>query len=80
MPVGADHEMARVIRVAIHYNEIMLAAIQDVVLDIGLFTGFLTQDAALWFLHVDILDAPGCPDSLHDLSSPEFVCPAILAG
>jgi len=65
MPVRGYHQVSGVIGIAVQNDEVMLAPIQYMVGIIIIFCRLVAQDAPLWFLHLDILYAPGRPDTLH---------------
>ncbi len=57
--------MARVIGLAVQYDEVLNAPEKDIIINIIILRGISTEKTAPRFFHVDELHAPRCPDPFH---------------
>lgn len=58
---GNHHQMAVVVGVSVHDDEVMLAPVEDQILSVPVLIDLLAEYAAARLVTEDVLHPPGCP-------------------
>ena len=80
VPVRGYQHMPGIVGIAVQNDIVFVCPIKNIILDILLLLRLLTQDTTLRFLHQDVLNAPGCPDKLHNNLPMNSFLPILIGG